>query len=196
MMDKVTNILMVGVGGQGTILASRIIGSTALRAGMDVKVSEIHGMAQRGGSVVTHVRFGGKVYAPTIEPGTADVVLAFEKLEALRWLHYLRQGGTVIVNTQEIYPLPVLTGASDYPRDIMERVRARVRDTIEVDALEAAVKCGSSKAVNVVLLGVLASRLGIDLDLWRRIIEETVPGRTVALNLAAFEAGLKLARNS
>jgi indolepyruvate ferredoxin oxidoreductase beta subunit len=184
------NILIVGVGGQGTILASRVIAGVVMRRGLDIKVSEIHGMAQRGGSVVTQVRFGKEVFAPTITPGTADFILAFEKLEALRWLHYLREGGTVIVNSQELYPLPVLTGSKEYPVDTMERIRGKVSRAIEIDALEIAKKCGSPKVVNTVLLGVLAGLLDSDLEAWRETIRETVPPRTVDINLAAFEEGI------
>lgn len=186
------NILIVGVGGQGTILASRVIAGVAVRKGLDIKVSEIHGMAQRGGSVVTQVRYGEQVFAPTVAMGTADVILAFEKLEALRWLHYLRSGGTVIVNTQELYPLPVLTGSAEYPSDILERIRSKVPSTIPVDALQIAEKCGSPKVVNTVLLGVLAGLLDTDLHLWREVIKETMPSRTVDINLSALEEGARL----
>lgn len=191
MVDTVgtKNILIVGVGGQGTILASKIIAGVAMRRGLDIKVSEIHGMAQRGGSVVTQVRFGKEVFAPTITQGTADFILAFEKLEALRWLHYLRDGGTVIVNTQELYPLPVLTGSAEYPADIMDRIGQKVSRAIEIDALEIAKKCGSPKVVNTVLLGVLAGLLDSDVETWRETIKETVPPHTVDINLAAFEEG-------
>jgi len=184
------NILIVGVGGQGTILASKVIAGVALRKGLDIKVSEIHGMAQRGGSVVTQVRYGDEVHAPTITEGTADVILAFEKLEALRWLHYLREGGTVIVNSQELYPLPVLTGSAEYPGDIPDRIRSKVYRIIEVDAAEIAARCGSPKVVNTVLMGVLAGLLDSDLETWREIIRETVPPRTIDINLAAFNEGV------
>ncbi len=187
------NILIVGVGGQGTILASKVVAGVALSKGLDIKVSEIHGMAQRGGSVVTQVRYGKEVFAPTITEGTADVLLAFEKLEALRWLHYLREGGTVIVNSQELYPLPVLTGTVEYPDDVLERIRSKVPRTLEVDASEIAARCGSLKVVNTVLMGVLAPLLDRDMDTWRKIIRETVPFRTVDINLAAFEEGVQLA---
>ena len=194
-MADTKNILIVGVGGQGTILASKVIAGVAMRKGMDIKVSEIHGMAQRGGSVVTQVRYGKEVFAPTISPGTADGILAFEKLEALRMLHYLRKGGTVIVNSQELYPLPVLTGSVQYPSDIIERISSRVPRTIEVNALEIAERCGSSKVVNTVLLGVLAPLLDTDFEVWREVIKETVPFRTVDINLEAFREGVRLAQN-
>ena len=190
------NILIVGVGGQGTILASRAIARAVLDRGLDVKVSEIHGMAQRGGSVVTQVRWGEKIYAPTIEPGTADVILAFEKMEALRWLHYLRPGGSVIVNTQEIYPLPVLTGKAQYPENAVEVIREKAVDVTAVDALNVAKQCGSAKAVNVVLLGVLAVKVEADLEHWRQIIKTTVPEKTIPVNIAAFDAGAAAATSS
>jgi indolepyruvate ferredoxin oxidoreductase beta subunit len=190
------NILIVGVGGQGTILASKVIAGVIMRKNLDIKVSEIHGMAQRGGSVVTQVRYGREVFAPTISPGTADAILAFEKLEALRWIHYLAEGGTVIINSQELYPLPVLTGSIEYPADIIDRVRSKVPRTIGVDALEIAERCGSPKVVNTVLLGVLAGILDSDPEIWREVIKETVTYRTVDTNLAAFEEGVRLAEDS
>lgn len=192
------NILIVGVGGQGTILASKVIAGVAMRMNLDIKVSEIHGMAQRGGSVVTQVRYGEEVFAPTISPGTADAILAFEKLEALRWHHYLAQGGTIIVNSQELYPLPVLSGSVEYPADIIEQIRASASlpRIIEVDALAIAEQCGSPKVVNTVLLGVLAGMLETDLEIWKDVIKETVPQKTVDINLAAFEEGVLLAKAS
>ncbi|NLO89901.1 MAG: indolepyruvate oxidoreductase subunit beta [Clostridia bacterium] len=185
------NVLMVGVGGQGIILAGRIIGNAALKMGLEVKVSEIHGMAQRGGSVVTHVRFGRKVYSPTIEVGKADVILAFEKLEALRWLHYLRPGGTMIINDQEIYPLPVLIGKGEYPSDILENIQSKVSDTLALDALKIAVEAGNPKAANMVLLGALAAKLGFEQELWHEVIEQTVPPKTVETNIRAFDMGFE-----
>lgn len=195
-MADTKNVIIVGVGGQGTILASKVLAGVAMAGGMDIKVSEIHGMAQRGGSVVTQVRYGREVFAPTITPGTADVILAFEKLEALRWVHYLKKEGTVIVNSQELYPLPVLTGSVQYPSDIVDRIRGRAPRTIQVDALKIAEDCGSTRVVNVVLLGVLAPLLEEDLDIWREVIKKTVPSRTVDVNLAAFEEGVSLAENT
>ncbi len=192
-VTETTNILIVGVGGQGTILASRVIAGVAMEKNLDIKVSEIHGMSQRGGSVVTQVRYGKEVYAPTISPGTADVILAFEKLEALRWLHFLRPGGTVIVNSQELYPLPVLTGSVEYPSDIIERIRSKVPRTLEVDALAIAENSGSAKVVNTVLLGVLAGLLDSEPGIWKEVIKKTVPPKTIEVNEAAFEEGVKLA---
>jgi indolepyruvate ferredoxin oxidoreductase beta subunit len=187
-MSKTTNILIVGVGGQGTILASKVIGQVAQDLGKEVKVSEIHGMSQRGGSVVTQVRFGEKVYSPVISVGTADIILAFEKLEALRWLPYLAPQGVVIVNEQEIDPMPVITGLSDYPEDIYAALEA-VAKTIVVPALEMAENAGSSKAVNVVLLGVLGKILNLSQDNWLKAIEEHVPPKTIEINKAAFTKG-------
>ena len=136
------NILIVGVGGQGTLLTSRIIGDVAVKKGYDVKMSEVHGMAQRGGSVVTHVRYGDKVYSPLVEEGTCDILLAFEKLEALRWIHYLKEDGIAIVNNQEINPMPVITGAAQYPEDIIERIKVTCKKTYIVDALNIAKELG------------------------------------------------------
>ncbi|HHU31899.1 MAG: indolepyruvate oxidoreductase subunit beta [Zhaonellaceae bacterium] len=187
-MNKVTNILIVGVGGQGTILASKVLGQVAQGLGKEVKVSEIHGMSQRGGSVVTQVRFGEKVYSPVIGVGSADVILAFEKLEALRWLPYLAPDGVIIVNDQEIDPMPVITGAADYPEDIYGALKT-VAKTIVVPALEMAKKAGSAKAVNIVLLGVLANILNLAQESWLKAIEELVPPKTIEINKAAFRAG-------
>lgn len=189
-MAKVTNILLVGVGGQGTILASKILGQVALSLGQDVKVAEIHGMSQRGGSVVTQVRYGEKVYAPTISPGQADVILAFEKMEALRWLPYLKKGGRVIVNHQEIDPMPVIVGGVSYPENIPQQLSARGEVTM-VPALELAEKAGNTKATNVVLLGVLAQGLGIDLDIWQEVLAQSVPPKTLTVNQKAFSLGLE-----
>lgn len=187
-MSKVTNILLVGVGGQGTILASKVLGSVAQHLGKEVKVSEIHGMSQRGGSVVTQVRFGDKVYSPVIGVGTADVILAFEKLEALRWLPYLSADGVIIINDQEIDPMPVITGAAKYPGDI-EDVLGSIAKTIVVPALEKAKEAGSQKVVNVVLLGVLAKTLRLDKESWLKAIEEAVPAKTIEVNKNAFLKG-------
>lgn len=187
-MNKTTNILIVGVGGQGTILASKVLGQVAQDLGKEVKVSEIHGMSQRGGSVVTQVRFGDKIYSPVISVGQADVILAFEKLEALRWLPYLAPEGVVIVNDQEIDPMPVITGSVDYPEDIYDALEA-VAKTIVVPALEMAENAGSSKTVNVVLLGVLAKILSLSQDSWLKAIEDLVPPKTVEINKIAFTKG-------
>ena len=163
---KTTSVLIVGVGGQGTLFASMVFGQLALDLGFDVKLSEVHGMAQRGGSVVTHVRYGEKVASPIVDLGGADVLLAFERLEALRWLPYLKKDGKVYVNTQEILPMPVITGAAEYPQDIMERISAFGVDAVPVDALSLATQAGSVKAVNVVMIGALARSLDIPKEAW------------------------------
>lgn len=189
--NKVTNILIVGVGGQGTILASRILSFLAQEEGYDVKVSEIHGMAQRGGSVVTQVRMGEKVYSPLIAEGQADIILAFERLEAIRWIHYLKDGGTMIINDQVIEPVPVIMGLQKYPDNIIDRIRRRVPDTIALDALSVARKCGNDKASNVVLMGVLARKMGFPKEKCIKALEEKVPAKFLELNMRAFEEGWK-----
>jgi indolepyruvate ferredoxin oxidoreductase, beta subunit len=184
-----TDMLIVGVGGQGTLLASRVIGRMAESLGYDVKISEVHGMAQRGGSVVTHVRYGEKVFAPVVDDGGADVILAFEKLEALRWLGRLKKNGRLFISAQEIAPMPVITGAEAYPADIEARIRAAVPGAVFVDALRLATEAGSAKAVNIVLLGVLARRMEIDKQAFLNAITESVPPKTRKMNLTAFEKG-------
>ncbi|MGI5901445.1 MAG: indolepyruvate oxidoreductase subunit beta [Desulfitobacteriia bacterium] len=194
-MLKTRNILIVGVGGQGTILASRVLSTVLIKAGYDVKVSEIHGMAQRGGSVVTQVRYGKKVNSPIIPKGETDVLLAFEKLEALRWLPYLKPDGVMLINDQKIDPLPVITGAAAYP-DALKLIKEQRNNIIVINALEIAQKAGNSKAVNVVLLGLLAQKLDLKPELWTEALEETVPPRFLEVNLKAFAAGNKFsARN-
>jgi len=186
---KVTNVLIVGVGGQGTILASRILSYLGHRSGFDVKVSEIHGMAQRGGSVVTQVRMGEKVYSPLIGVGQADIILAFERLEALRWIHYLKKDGTIIINDQAIEPVPVIMGLMEYPKGIVDRIRGRVRDTIAIDALSLARKHGNDKASNVVLMGVLARKMGFSKEDCTNALEAKVPPKFLELNKKAFDEG-------
>ncbi len=183
------NIIIIGVGGQGTLLASRILGSLAQGLGLDVKVSEVHGMSQRGGSVTTYVRMGKVVHAPFIEQKGADYVLAFEELEALRALPSLKDGGTVIVNTQQTPPMPVITGAAQYPEGILAQLETRAGKVVAVDALPLAAAAGTEKAVNVVLLGVLASLLPIDKKVWLSALEANVHERFRKANLAAFESG-------
>lgn len=184
-----TDILIVGVGGQGTLLASRVLGNLALSLGYDVKLSEVHGMAQRGGSVVTHVRFGDKVLSPVVDMGGADIILAFEKLEALRWCGYLKKGGKMFVSTQEILPMPVITGAAEYPQDIIERIKTMVPDAVFVDALDIAQKAGSIKVLNIVLIGVLARNMDIEKQAFIEAIKATVPEKVLDMNLIAFELG-------
>ena len=187
-MEKL-NIMIVGVGGQGTLLASRVLGTVALKKDYDVKVSEVHGMSQRGGSVVTYVKFGEKVYSPLIEKGEADIIMAFEQLEALRWIDYLKTGGRMIINEQKINPMPVIIGKAKYPQSILEKIDANYENTVSIDALKIAKQCGNVKAVNVVLLGVLARSTGIEKALWVEAIKETVPAKLLDVNLEAFEAG-------
>lgn len=187
-MNKL-NIMLVGVGGQGTLLASRVLGAVAVKRGYDVKVSEVHGMSQRGGSVVTYVKMGEKVYSPLIENGEADVILAFEELEALRWLDYLKQGGRLVINEQEINPMPVITGKAKYPGDIVEKLREKVQNVTSINALKIAKECGNIKAINMVLIGVMAASTEIGMDLWLGAIREVIPAKLLEVNLKAFEAG-------
>lgn len=183
--------MIVGVGGQGTLLASRILGNTVINEGYDVKVSEVHGMSQRGGSVVTYVKYGDKVYSPIIDRGEADIILAFEMLEAYRAMPYLKKGGKMIVNTQEIAPMPVITGACRYPADIKDKLAEKI-DVIPVDALALAEEAGNFKAVNVVLIGVMAKRTDIPYEKWVETIKTTVPPKFLDVNLKAFELGYNL----
>ena len=188
-MNNVKSVIIVGIGGQGTLLASRVLGSAMLGLGVDVKVSEVHGMSQRGGSVVTYVRYGDKVYSPIIEKGEADIVLAFEALEAARFLPWLKSDGTVIVNTQQIDPMPVITGNAVYPNDIIGSVKSEGAKVVAFDALKLAEQAGSVKAVNVVLIGAMAKRLETDKEVWIDTIKSTVPKKFIEMNLKAFELG-------
>jgi len=192
MNDGNRNVLVAAVGGQGAVLAARVLGLHAQSRGLDVKVSEIHGMSQRGGSVVTHVRFGTEVYSPVIEKGAADTILAFEQLEGLRYVDYLRPGGMIIVNQQQILPLPVLTGAATYPSDFTREFARTGVETIQVDAFGLAQRAGSEKAVNVVLLGAYAGRHADDRASWQAALESAVPRKSLKANLAAFELGYAL----
>ena len=183
------NIMIVGVGGQGTLLASKLLGRMLLGRGCDVKVSEVHGMSQRGGSVVTYVRWGEKVYSPIIDKGQADVILSFELLEAARWLEYLKPGGRIITNTQQINPMPVITGAAAYPENLAEKIRATGVDLDAIDALSLAELAGSSKAVNIVLMGRLSKWFDFTEDEWLAAIEQSVPPRFLEMNKKAFSLG-------
>lgn len=185
------NIMIVGVGGQGTLLASRILGNTVISEGYDVKVSEVHGMSQRGGSVVTYVKYGDEVYSPIIGKGEADIILAFEMLEAYRALPYLKKGGRIIANTQEIDPMPVITGAMDYPEKIDEKLSS-CADVTFADALSLADAAGSIKAVNVVLIGIMAKNTDIAYEKWVETIKTTVPEKFLDINLKAFDLGYNL----
>ena len=194
-MNKTTNIMIVGVGGQGTLLASRILGNAVIRMGYDVKVSEVHGMSQRGGSVVTYVKYGEKVHSPIIDNGEADIVLAFELLEAYRALPALKAQGRLIVNDQRINPMPVITGAAKYPEDIVAKLSEKV-DTTAVDALALANEAGSFKAVNVVLIGVMARSTDIPYEVWIDTVKSTVPAKFLDINLKAFELGYNYAKET
>ena len=184
------NIMIVGVGGQGSLLASKLLGHMLLEQGYDVKVSEVHGMSQRGGSVVTYVRFGEKVYSPIIDKGEADFIVSFEKLEAARWMEYLKPGGRIIVNTQEVDPMPVITGAATYPTDLIEKMRALGAQVDDMDALSIATEAGSSKAVNLVLMGRLSRYFEeVSEQAWQDAIDACVPAKFLELNHKAFAMG-------
>ena len=187
----VKNVMIVGVGGQGTLLASRILGNVVISEGYDVKVSEVHGMSQRGGSVVTYVKYGDKVYSPCIDKGQADIVLAFELLEAARALPFLKKGGKMIVNTQQTNPMPVITGAAEYPKDLVLKLSDKA-DVITLDALDIAKKAGNIKSVNVVLIGVFAKNSDIPYEKWIESIKNTVPAKFLDVNLKAFDLGYSL----
>lgn len=187
------NVMIVGVGGQGSLLASKLLGNLLVEQGYDVKVSEVHGMSQRGGSVVTYVRYGDKVYSPVIDKGEADFIISFELLEAARWAEYLRPGGRIIVNTQQIDPMPVITGAAAYPEDILAKLRALGLQVDAVDALETAEQAGSAKTINIVLMGRLARYFDVPQDEWQKALERVVPAKFLALNQKAFALGMQLA---
>lgn len=187
----VTNIMIVGVGGQGTLLTSRILGGLALTAGYDVKLSEVHGMAQRGGSVVTFVRYGEAVAEPIVEEGGADVIIAFERLEALRYAHFLKKDGVMIINDQRIDPMTVVTGQAQYPEGIIESLSEKYK-VIAVDSMAEALKLGNSRVFNTIILGVAAQHMNYTKEQWIEVIRNTVPPKTVDLNLTAFEVGYTL----
>lgn len=186
------SILLVGVGGQGTILASKILSEGLMRKGYDVKMSEIHGMSQRGGSVTTHVRYGTKVASPIVSENCADVLVSFEKVEAIRWLNYLKKDGTLIVNDFEIHPLPVLIGAAVYPDDAIEQLREKVENLKVVNATKIAEELGNAKAQNIVLLGTLIKATGLtNLD-WESVLKDIIPPKFYELNIEAMKKGLTL----
>lgn len=188
MKNPVFDLVIVGVGGQGTLLASKILGHIALEEGCDVKVSEVHGMAQRGGSVITHVRVGEKVYAPLVSPGQADYLLAFEELEAARAAYFLKPGGILIESSQRILPMPVITGTAEYPEDPLGSLGETCRIE-KLNALEIAEKSGSQRAVNLTLLGALSKHLPWEKDVWHKAIAACVPPKTLDINITAFDAG-------
>ena len=185
------NIMIVGVGGQGTLLTSRILGGVMLNAGYQVKVSQVHGMAQRGGSVVTFVRYGDEVAEPIVEEGCADVLIAFERLEAMRYAHFLKKDGVLIVNDQRIDPMPVVMGAAEYPEGIIEELKKKF-SVISVDAMAEAKKLGNSKCFNVVVIGVAAKHMNFEKAEWEEVIKKTVKPAFVEMNLKAFDTGYSL----
>ena len=186
---KTQNVMIVGVGGQGSLLASKLLGRLLLNKGYDIKVSEVHGMSQRGGSVVTYVRFGEKVYSPVIDKGEADYIVSFELLEAARWTEYLKPGGKIITNTQKINPMPVIIGAAAYPENLEDKMKAAGLDVDAIDALTLAEKAGSSKAVNLVLMGRLSKYFDIPQEEWLQAIEASVPPKFLEMNKIAFKLG-------
>ena len=183
------NIMIVGVGGQGSLLASKLLGRILLEKGYDVKVSEVHGMSQRGGSVVTYVRFGEKVFSPVIDKGEADYIVSFELLEAARWCEYLRKGGRLVTNMQQINPMPVITGAAVYPDELDKKMEAKGVLVDQLDALSLAEQAGSAKAVNIVLMGHLSRSFDFTLEEWMTAIEQSVPAKFLELNKKAFLLG-------
>ena len=190
MEDKMEtkNIMIVGVGGQGTLLTSRILGGITIKAGFDVKLSEVHGMAQRGGSVVTFVRYGEKVNEPIVEEGQADVLIAFERLEALRYAHFLKKDGVLVVNDQRIDPMPVVIGAAKYPEGIIEGLEKKYK-VLKVDAMAEALKLGNARTFNIIVLGMAAKHMDFKKEDWLEVIENTVPPKTIDINKQAFEVG-------
>ena len=184
------NIMIVGVGGQGTLLTSRVLGGIIQKAGYDVKLSEVHGMAQRGGSVVTFVRYGDKVFEPIVEEGQADVLIAFEKLEAMRYAHFLKQDGVMIVNDQQMDPMTVVTGAAEYPENILERLKEKFH-VVSIDAMDEAKKLGNSRVFNTIIIGVAAKSMDFEEQQWLDVIAETVPTKTVEINQKGFKVGFE-----
>ena len=186
---KTTSVMIVGVGGQGSLLASKLLGNLLVDCGYDVKVSEVHGMSQRGGSVVTYVRFGEKVYSPIVTLGEADIIISFEKLEAARYAPFLKKDGKIIVNTQSIDPMPVIIGAADYPENVLSELSEKGLFVEQLDALSLATEAGSSKAVNIVLMGRAAKYFGIPYESWIAAIEKTVKPQFIEMNKKAFDLG-------
>ena len=186
---KTTSIMIVGVGGQGSLLASKLLGNLLTEEGYDVKVSEVHGMSQRGGSVVTYVRYGEKVWSPIVTEGECDFIISFEKLEAARYAGCLRKGGRIITNTQQIDPMPVITGAAEYPENVLEDLKTQGFDIDDFDALTPALEAGSAKAVNIVLMGHFAKHTEIPKEKWIKALEKVVKPQFMELNLKAFDMG-------
>lgn len=193
MSDKKTkSILLVGVGGQGTILASKLLTLGLMEEGYDVKMSEIHGMSQRGGSVSSQVRYGEKVWSPVIENGSADMIVSFEKMEALRWLEYLKKDGKVVVNNHEMMQMPVIMGKADYSPDIIKEMQDNCKDVTVVNATEEAVKLGNGKVMNIILLGTIIKAMGLEDINWNKIVSENVKPAFVEDNLKAIQVGMSL----
>ena len=190
MANNTKNIMIVGVGGQGTLLTSRILGGITVEAGYDVKLSEVHGMAQRGGSVVTFVRYGEKVAEPIVEEGQADLLIAFEMLEAKRYAHFLKKDGVLVVNEQRIDPITVVTGAATYPEGIVEELEKEY-SVLKIDAMDEALKLGNSKVFNIIVLGMAAKHMDFSKEDWLKVIEKTVPPKTVDMNKKAFLLGFE-----
>lgn len=190
-MAQTKSIMIVGVGGQGTLLTSRILGGIALEGGFDVKISEVHGMAQRGGSVVTYVRYGERVAEPIVEEGCADVIIAFERLEALRYSHFLKKDGVLICNDWRIDPMPVVIGAAEYPENILENL-AKEHQVYTVNATEEAKKLGNSRVFNLIVIGLAAQHMDFSLEQWYKVIENTVPPKTIEINRKAFDVGYNM----
>ncbi|MBO5825202.1 MAG: indolepyruvate oxidoreductase subunit beta [Treponema sp.] len=188
-MNEVKNIMIVGVGGQGALLASKTLGQVLLDSGFDVKVSEVHGMSQRGGSVVTYVRYGKKVYSPIVDKGQADFIVSFEMLEAARYTEYLKTDGQIVVNTQNIDPMPVITGAAEYPTNLQEKIQAANIKIDALDCLSLAEQAGTSKAVNIVLMGRLSKYMDFPLETWLQAIEKLVKPQFLEINKKAFLLG-------
>ena len=189
-MNNTKNVMIVGVGGQGSLLASKLLGRLLLTKGYDVKVSEVHGMSQRGGSVVTYVRFGEKVYSPIIDEGEADFIISFELLEAARWTKYLKPNGKIITNTQQMNPMPVVTGAAEYPKELVAKMEEKGFSVDAIDALSLAESAGSSKAVNLVLMGRLSKYFDFTEEEWLDAIEKSVPPKFLEMNKKAFSLGI------
>ena len=183
------NIMIVGVGGQGSLLASKMLGSLLLAEGYDVKVSEVHGMSQRGGSVVTYVRYGDKVYSPVVDKGEADFIVSFELLEAARWLPFLKKDGRIVTNIQQIDPMPVITGAAEYPEDLVKKLQASGAKVDALDCVKLAEEAGSVKAVNLVLMGRLSHYFDLPEEAWMKALEANVPEKFLELNKKAFALG-------
>lgn len=186
------NILIVGVGGQGTLLASRVLGNYAIAMGKDCKLSEVHGMSQRGGSVVTHVRIGDDVKSPIVSEGDADIIIAFEKLEAMRWKHYLKKDGFMVVNDQEIMPMPVITGAMQYPHDVLDIMRSEGINLMVIDAGRMAIECGNVKVANTIMIGALAKKLNFEYEDINKALVMTVPSKLLSINETALKLGYEL----